>query len=421
MAKTKRRKKFYFSIVSTVLLFVGVGLLVVVVHLRATIPAPEESAELVAKRLDRENNAYYALMEAVKLLPEEPGALMLKDEDGWECEYEPEPDSIGKILHVGRPDDDALLLDYVVKSKPATDLGLKALKKPWFLHPPEPEAGPVTNAEEPLALFFLHQRMLKDRQAMQKLVRLLQVRALIEPCSDEKETDGCLRLIESLRLMGLINQDGFRINPINPRVVVEIIKKTRPEHQRRMACGLGEMRRAYPPGRHFDTVIRDIYGLSVSTSSAALGDNVAWAMISGLLLRQKVFLHRHEALLRQAAEMTYKEYEELKARQPVLEKAEDVLSWHMVVPSFPRDNSYFLATADGVSIALALELFKQDTETYPNSLDALVPEYLPALPENPYAGGPFTYWREENDYVLSCIQNGAYPYQDGKELVFHAP
>jgi len=119
--------------------------------------------------------------------------------------------------------------------------------------------------------------------------------------------------------------------------------------------------------------------------------------------------------------MTWKQYDGLKAEEPALDKAEDVLLRDWILPHMPLKNSLSLATGHGLSIALALELFKQDRGAYPESLDALVPGYLPALPENPYASGLFTYKRVENDYVLSCLRKGSHPNQNGKELVFHAP
>lgn len=51
MSKIKRKKKFYFSIVATVLLFVVVGVLVVLSLLKHTIPVRTESEEVVVKRL----------------------------------------------------------------------------------------------------------------------------------------------------------------------------------------------------------------------------------------------------------------------------------------------------------------------------------------------------------------------------------
>ena len=289
VAKAKRRKKFYFSVVATVLLFLMVGVLVVVVRLRGTIPAREEPAELVAKRLDRENNAYYALMEAVKLLPEEPGCLILKDEDGWEYKYQPEPDSLGDILDVGRPDDDVLLLEYVAKSKPATDFALKALEKPWFLHPPEPEAGPQTEEERWWTVVEPQWWVRQDRRAMWRLVRLLQVRALVEPCSDDPETDGCLRLIESFRLAGLINQDGIQNDVLNPHLGVNIIRKMRPDHQRRAVEWLGQMRKAYVPGRDFKVIIRRVYETTLSSLLPPEADGLSRVAVSGLLWRERIF------------------------------------------------------------------------------------------------------------------------------------
>ncbi|HUW60137.1 MAG TPA: hypothetical protein VMZ06_03945 [Candidatus Bathyarchaeia archaeon] len=420
MAKAKRRKRFYFSVVATVLLFLVVGVLVVVVRLRTTIPSREEPPELVAKRLDTENNAYYALMEAVRLLPKAPEPLILKDEDGWEYKYQPEVDSLGDILRIRRPDDDALLLEYVAKSMAATDQALKALGKPWFLYPPAPEKGPLTEDEELAAFFEMQWWIVQDRQAMWQLVTLLQVHALLDPCSEDDAADGCRHLIESIKLASLINQDGIQWRIIKPRLALDILRKTRPDHLGRMVDALSLLRNAYSPGRDFDVLVHHLYGKSASAFLAGIdASEVGWVVISGMLWREKLFTARHQALLRQACFLATKQYERLKEEHPTLEKAEEVLEFYSIVPDLPTKNSVVLATVDGFSLALALELYKKEKSEYPELLDALVPTYLPALPENPFLGGPFNYKRVESDYILSC----GYEYQERlkKELVFHAP
>lgn len=70
-------------------------------------------------------------------------------------------------------------------------------------------------------------------------------------------------------------------------------------------------------------------------------------------------------------------------------------------------------------IAVGLEMYKHDNAAYPDSLDALVPGCLPAVPKNPFTGGAFVYKRVEADYVLSCVRKGRY--RQHEELIFHAP
>jgi len=45
----------------------------------------------------------------------------------------------------------------------------------------------------------------------------------------------------------------------------------------------------------------------------------------------------------------------------------------------------------GVRLQLALIAYRIDHDEYPESLDALVPDYLPFLPIDPYSGRPFEY------------------------------
>lgn len=65
----------------------------------------------------------------------------------------------------------------------------------------------------------------------------------------------------------------------------------------------------------------------------------------------------------------------------------------------------------GVRIALALELHRRTTGTYPADLKALVPAVLPALPDDPFSRRPFCYAKKGKDYLLYSV--GANLIDDG--------
>ena len=55
---------------------------------------------------------------------------------------------------------------------------------------------------------------------------------------------------------------------------------------------------------------------------------------------------------------------------------------------------------------LALSLYRSEAGSYPDSLEALVPKYLPALQIDPFDGKPIRYRRQGEGYVLySVLEN----------------
>jgi hypothetical protein len=55
------------------------------------------------------------------------------------------------------------------------------------------------------------------------------------------------------------------------------------------------------------------------------------------------------------------------------------------------------------AVALAVERFRQANGTWPGSLAVLVPEYLPAIPTDPFDGNPLRYRIGDNDVVISSV------------------
>jgi hypothetical protein len=62
-----------------------------------------------------------------------------------------------------------------------------------------------------------------------------------------------------------------------------------------------------------------------------------------------------------------------------------------------------LATLRGVQIMIALERYKLVKGAYPRALDALVPEYLANLPEDPFSQKGFIYVGDEEPYRLYSV------------------
>ncbi len=104
--------------------------------------------------------------------------------------------------------------------------------------------------------------------------------------------------------------------------------------------------------------------------------------------------------------------------RPVIESAscnfEHLTAWEknryalaaILTPSVKRAAARLILTEACLregAVAVALERYRRRHQDLPQNLEALVPEYLAALPEDPINGGPIDYTRESAEaYRLSC-------------------
>ncbi len=88
-----------------------------------------------------------------------------------------------------------------------------------------------------------------------------------------------------------------------------------------------------------------------------------------------------------------------------LERFRYILAF-MVVPSVDRASLRMAVTVACVrdaSVAVALERYRRQHQTLPETLDPLVPEFISAIPANPFNGHPIAYERENAEsFRLLC-------------------
>jgi hypothetical protein len=78
----------------------------------------------------------------------------------------------------------------------------------------------------------------------------------------------------------------------------------------------------------------------------------------------------------------------------------------ILVPLFQTEFTSLARTEAHIHIthlALALRLYRLEHGTYPDTLEALVPDYLPSLPPDPFAQEPFRYRREGKGFVVYSV------------------
>ena len=81
-----------------------------------------------------------------------------------------------------------------------------------------------------------------------------------------------------------------------------------------------------------------------------------------------------------------------------------------------RTGNRFMARADGLLVGLALEAYHAEFGSYPDSLDALAPSYLPKIPVDRMVGGPINYTLIDGKPVVYSV--GADRDDDGGVGVF---
>ena len=220
--------------------------------------------------------------------------------------------------------------------------------------------------------------------------------AMIHSCSEDPESDACVFLYDTARISRMINTTG---GPhFSAPETADVIRKASPEHQRRIAQWLTQFRDEWRfPEIAIDEELRRIYHMSVPDMRKL--PEVLKLIANAPMNRIKRNVFSHEKEIRQAAAMTYFQYDQYRKEHP------DFLDADIggLDTPFLASNSSFFATVDGLLIVAELESYRCDHGEYPESLTPLVPQYMPELPKNPYDGQDFTYNRADGAYFLHCV------------------
>lgn len=75
------------------------------------------------------------------------------------------------------------------------------------------------------------------------------------------------------------------------------------------------------------------------------------------------------------------------------------------------------AIATALDAAIAVELFRRDQQHLPSKLGELVPDYLPAVPLDPFADGPLRYITRDDEFLIYSVAEDAIDNQGDVEYV----
>ena len=379
------------NVAFVLLCFFAVAILLVLVRLnqsRGPILEPE-SPEVAAFRFDRERNAWYTLQEVLQLMPLPPPPVQLPEGPGgrYVTNYEPETGSLARLVRAARPDDE-VLMDYIVKCRPAIDKARAALLKSNLMFPMTDDADERRHA---------------SWSELARLASLLRGTARVEAASPGRSAEVAGLIRDVLRLEYMISTDFYPYNRSPAAELAPLMKTMGPRRLRQTLDWLVLFRQSLRPLtrcaelslREFDKQQAEIDWREVKRHP------VEAAHYAATTARQKATLRRHHDAYIAVAGVEFYRLAEFENQHPGLKTIPDN-GWLISYRQFSYAYSQWLAHLDGLAIAAALELYRGSNGEYPDSLESLRP-YFVRLPIDPFTGKSFIYRREGTDYVLySC-------------------
>jgi len=368
-------------------------LLVLAVVLIMTVPIPQhfppEPPEKIAMRLSPENG-FYAVEKAAALIAPFEGIV------DWGRSRNENPYLWNRWTT--DPEREAELLAYFERAQPAIEKIREGLNADYYLLP---EIGDMTmdlSYLDPLREIariltaqakYLESRG-NDTEAMENYLDT--VRFGITVRSDGPLMGGLVALaIESIALDGLNRS-------LDHYEDVQIL-----QHALDTLKEIAEI--DPPPSRVFEFEFRLIenspfFGAQITPSAQGPGTSPNSGETFLGRAYSLIFYRSRDRYYREFLEAIDKSYLEFEKNPPKIPG--DPIS-KIVFPAFERVHKAFArqeALLDGTMVALALRIHRIEHGTYPDTLDAVVPGYLDALPIDPFTGQSFIYSVEEDDFRL---------------------
>lgn len=367
-----------------VVLILVLGGLVIAVRFHRTEPLIEpEPPELTAKRTSPDN-AYYALDKLAQTLPDTPKPQRVK------------PGPIAAHMSIRREDNDPEMMEYLRVTRPSAENLVQILEeKAYYCAPVES----IKNTRKDLILF-------------RNLFAILRGHALFAEKNDESEK-AIEFVLAALRLGTAMAKDGPLENVNSGTTAVAQASDTAmclpwedysEERLREFLKALDEVQPAnINLSRSLDWEFRlveaGLYDDEEKEDTGGLRASVREAVV-------RRFLRKHEAELRALANLSYPEKENWLDRHRRLRHTERTVLPTRIASSLMSGVSGVAAAAtqvEALRAAVALEQYKKIHGEYPESLDALTPEFLDTVPMDAYSMEPLRYSRKQDSYQLYSV------------------
>jgi hypothetical protein len=402
-----RRRTKQTSIKRRVFLFIGVLLLlsglVVAVRFHRTEPLIEpEPPELTAKRTSPDN-AYYAFDKLAQTLPDTPKPQRVK------------PDPIAAHMSIRREDDDPEMMEYLKATRPIAENVVQILEKKTYY------CAPVESIENTR----------KDLIRFRNLFAILRGHALYAEKNGEPEK-AVEFVLAALRLGAAMAKDGPLENVDSAATAIAQTSDTAmclpwedysEEQLREFLKALDELQPANIDLSHsldweFRLVEAGVYNAGEEEQSRGLGASLREAII-------RRFLRKHETELRAAATLSYPELDDWSTQHRRVRRRRRRHSPMDIMTALlagVRNVTNAATQVEGLRAVVGLEQYKKTHGEYPESLDALTPEFLDSVPVDAYSTEPLRYSRKNDSYqVYSVGRDGNNDDGDPKRDVLYPP
>jgi hypothetical protein len=400
----------------------GVIILVASFFAKQTLILKPESKEEIAKRFAPEN-AFFTLKEAKSLMPQNPSFLMAPGEgdDKFVQKYKPRKGSLGSISGVERPDNDPLLLDYLMNSTQAIAKAKEALNHPYFLCPTDfNKAHTQDHFEYDYSCYQLSPP-----------ARVMVARG-VQSFRSGDEAAAITNIIDGVKIVLLLRSDGgLFVTRINDLVVNllscsnELLTKASDSTLEKFQSEIYALRdRVQTPTHEMEFFFRSI----VTQNPWAYSDQEA-------PLIQKAYIKAVDAYqiqsirvqarrqMRELLDLTKRPYPEFYSwfYGPTHDNNKNS---HVQYKGFLADQAFYrvrnyteiVASINASTLTIAIERAHRATGVYPETLDSLSPRFIAELPQDPFTGKSFIYIREGDSYQLYSIGGNLTDDTAGKQI-----
>lgn len=145
------------------------------------------------------------------------------------------------------------------------------------------------------------------------------------------------------------------------------------------------------------------------TTSVPIPDSAAWYFEPGIQLRILDYLDGMPELSQKPWQDALSYVAKFENHTPSKLSLTDMVvadSLPVLAGTFTRA-AQAEARAATLDAAIATELFRRDRQRLPTTLQELVPEYLPAVPSDPFAAGPVQYIIGEDEFLIYSVGEDA--------------
>ena len=374
-------------------------------------------------------NAFRILQEAVKLLPP---ALTPDPEFSNGRDYEPLKGSLDEILRIRRRDDDPELIEYLTNgTQPSIDKIREALNYTYYLYP---EIGDMQTNGSHLApsrhiariMSARARKILRDggdiNEAYQYVWDTIRLGQMVG--SDGAIIDYlvgiAIQSIGIVRLDEIVQYDESDNRLQQAAFNIRILETQRNDIRRNIEFEFRAIQNQlknndwnviveHIPYEEFkrDTLYYFLKSLPITKSIPDYYDRSARERAKNKaksdVIRALELIRDNKEIILQGASLPFLEYEEWSEEHSFIIQQIEENDYFPISPSISVAAARTHASYRGCAIIIAQERYYRANGIYPEKLEELQPEFIKALPRDPFSGYNFIYKKVDEDYLLYSV------------------